>query len=336
MRRQALSVVALAALLAGCVSSLPGGRPAPAPGAFRAQAVGTRVEANVSKERISATLAALSGKAPMAPGVTIPERGTVDGRALTRRFITETLTAAGYEVEKHDYRQNGQNLIARLPAETPTDTWILVGAHMDSVRNAGADDNGSGSTAVLEMARVMKGLAGRKVNVMFAWFDEEELGLVGSYAMARDFKKKGVKLASVHTCDMIGYDNDDDRVVEIEQPDANLWDYYQQANKAHGLNLPLKRTSSGDTDHVAFRQTGFTSVGLCEEWVGGDTTPYYHRKTDVFDSIDLDFLASTTKLMAATVSDLARGVEGPTGTRFIPHDRFPGRPRPFHGPGHEH
>ncbi len=337
MRAQALSTAALAAiLLAGCVSSLPAGRPNPVPGVMRAQGSASRVESNVDKARISATLATLSGKAPMAPGVTIPERGTVDGRALTRRYITETLATAGYQVEKHDYRQNGQNLIARLPAETATDEWILVGAHMDSVRNAGADDNGTGSTAVLEMATVMKGLAGRKVNVMFAWFDEEELGLVGSYAMARDFKKKGVKLVSVHTCDMIGYDGDDDRTVEIEQPDANLWDYYKQVNETHGLNLPLKRTSSGDTDHVAFRQTGFTSVGVCEEWVGGDTTPFYHRKTDTFDSIDLDFLAATTKLMTAAVSDLARKVPGPAHTRFVPHNQFPGRPRPFHGSGHGH
>lgn len=333
--RTCASAAVAALLLAGCVTALPGGRPNPVPGVMRAQGLSSRVEANVDKERLGATLAKLAGKAPMAPGVTIPERGTVDGRALTRRFIGETLTGLGYQLEKHTYRQNGENLIVRLPAEVASDEWILVGAHMDSVRNAGADDNGSGSTAVLELATVMKGLAGRKVNVMFAWFDEEELGLVGSYAMARDFKKQGVKLASVHTCDMIGYDADDDRTVEIEQPDANLWDYYKQVNETHGLNLPLKRTSSGDTDHVAFRQTGFTSVGLCEEWVGGDTTPYYHRKTDTFETIDLDYLTSTTKLMAAAVSDLARKVPGPAHTRFIPHSQFPGRPRPFHG-GHEH
>ena len=336
MRHALLPAALIAAFLAGCVASAPSMRPNAQPGALRAQAAAApRVTQQVDVARIGANLAVLAGTAALAPGLTIPERGTVDGRALTRRFLTERLTALGYAVEKHAYRQNGENLIARLPAETPTDEWILVGAHLDSVRNHGADDNGSGSAGVLEAATVLKDLQGRKVNIMFAWFDEEELGLVGSYALAKDFKKKGLKLTSVHTCDMIGYDADDDRMVEVEQPDGDLWAIYQQANKTHGLNLPLKRTSSGDTDHVAFRQTGFASVGLCEEWVGGDTTPYYHRKTDEFGTIDLEFLASTTKLLTAAVSDLARKVPAPAGTRFIPHDRFPGRPRPFHA-GHEH
>ena len=332
MRRQVVSAAALAALvLAGCMSTVPSLRPGAVPGAMRAQGAQARVELNVDQARMAANLAVLAGTAPMAPSLTIPERGTVDGRALTRRFLTETLTAAGYQVETHAYRKNGENLIVRLPAEVPSDEWILVGAHMDSVRNAGADDNGSGSTAVLEAATVMKGLKGRKVNVMFAWFDEEELGLVGSYAMARDFRKKGLKITSVHTCDMIGYDGDDDRTVEIERPDGNLWDYYKMVNETHGLRLPLKRTNSGATDHVAFREEGFASVGLCEEWAGGDTTPHYHRKTDTFDTIDLAFLEAGTRLLTAAVSDLARKVPGPANTRFIPHNKFPGRDRHFHG-----
>ncbi|PKL75639.1 MAG: hypothetical protein CVV27_14310, partial [Candidatus Melainabacteria bacterium HGW-Melainabacteria-1] len=252
------------------------------------------------------------------------------GRALTREYISKTLESMGYTVEPHRYRNNGINITARLLASVPSDEYILLGAHMDSVRNAGADDNNSGSSAVLEAARVLRELPDRKVNLLFAWFDEEELGLVGSYALARELKKQGLKVSSVHTLDMVGWDSDRDGVIEVEQPDANLWEYYQQANQAHGLKLPLSRTSSGDTDHVAFRREGFTAVGLCEEWVGGDTTPHYHRRSDAYTTLNFDYLSNVTRLTVAAVGDLSRGVKGPLLTTRVPHNRFPGRPRPFH------
>src|SRR5688500_3760742 len=127
---------------------------------------------------------------------------------------------------------------------------------MDSVSNAGTIDNGSGSTAVLEAATVLRNLPGRKVNIIFAWFDEEELGLIGSEAMAADYKKQGLKISSVHTMDMMGWDKDGDKAIEIERPDGVLWDYYKMVNEKHQLNYKLARTNSGSTDHVAFRAEG--------------------------------------------------------------------------------
>lgn len=278
----------------------------------------------VERARLEATLAVLTGKVAGAGGV-IPERGTPEGRAAARRFLSETLAAMGYTVEVHDYRVNGRNLLVRLPATVETAEWILVGAHMDSVRNAGANDNGTGSACVVEMARVLREMPDRRVNVMFAWFDEEEKGLVGSWALAAKLKREKVQLTSVHTIDMMGWDADRDRAVEIEQPDGGLWEWYQAVNARHGLGLKLVRTSSGATDHEAFRKTGFRSVGLCEEWANGDTTPYYHRKSDTFETVDLDYLVSTTRLFVASISDLVAKVPPPPARPFIPHSRFPGR-----------
>jgi hypothetical protein len=289
------------------------------------------LENGVETQRLKDTLAVLTGKTPMPGGTTVPERGSVKGRELTRQYLTSVLQSYGYTVERYKYRTNGENIIARLPATTRTAETMLVGAHMDSVSNAGANDNGTGTVSVLEIARMMQQMPQRQQNVIFAWFDEEELGLVGSEYMAEAWRKQGIKLTSVHTIDMMGWDSDKDRAVEIERPDGNLWDYYQMVNKSHGLNLKLARTNSGSTDHVAWRKEGFACVGLCEEWAGGDTTPYYHKKTDTWDSIDFDYLASTTKFFTAVVHDLTAKVPAPANTRFIPHDRFPGRD---HGCGH--
>lgn len=328
MRFSPLSLAMLGVFVAGCgVSTLPMRSTSDKPISLQAK---KGVETSVSKERLQASLGVLAGKTAIPGSKTIPERGSAEGRLMTRTYLASALESLGYKVERQGYRKTGENLFVRLMADKPTDEYILVGAHLDSVKNAGANDNGTGSSAVLEVATVLKGLSDRKVNVILAFFDEEELGLIGSYAMAREFKRQGLRVTSVHTIDMMGWDSDKDRTVEIEQPDGGLWDYYRMVNDRHDLKVPLKRTSSGSTDHVAFRSEGFEAVGLCEEWAGGDTTPYYHKKTDTFETVDFDFLASSTRLLAATVGDLAMRVPAPPASARLPHFMFPGRERHFH------
>lgn len=315
-------------LLAGCAPQAPRLN-TPANSLNNLQATATRVEQAVSQQRLESLAAILTGKAPAPDGKLIAERGTREGREQTRQFLSHTLTEMGYTPERHEYRSQGINILTRLMAEQPSDEYILIGAHLDSVRNAGADDNNSGTVSVLEAARVLKDLKGRQRNIIFAWFDEEELGLIGSYALARDLKKQGLKIQSVHTLDMVGWDGDQDRTIEIEQPDGELWAYYNMVNEKHGLKLPLVRTSSGSTDHVAFRETGFKSVGMCEEWANKDTTPYYHRKTDTYETINFAYLTQVARLATAVVADLSQKVPAPMVYEQVPHDRFPSRPR-FH------
>ena len=289
-----------------------------------------QVEHLVSEERIHQRLAALTGEAPIDEQQFIPERGTRDGRELTRQFLSRTLSEMGYEVQRHEYRRHGANVMATLKAHEESDEYILVGAHMDSVRNAGADDNASGSSAVLEAATVLRELSDRKVNIIFAWFDEEEIGLVGSRYLARELRKQGMKLTSVHTIDMMGWDEDGDFAVEVARPQGILWDYYKMVNETHNLNLPLDRTSTGRSDHVSFAREGFASVCLSEEFTNGDSSPYYHRRSDKLETINVPFLASGTRLMVAAVGDLARKVPAPANIQFIPHENFPSRERHFH------
>lgn len=329
MQARLLSMAVAGVILSGCGLAAIAPRTQGPEARTSAKAL-SGIEQQVSKERLSSHLAVLTGKTAMPDGALLPERGTVDGRARTRQYLVSALERLGYTVERHTYRKNGENLFVRLMASVPTSEYVLLGAHMDSVKNAGANDNGTGTCAVLEAATLLKQLEGRKVNILFAWFDEEELGLIGSVAMAESFKRQGMAITSAHTIDMMGWDKDGDRAVEIERPDGGLWDYYRMVNEAHGLNLPLARTNSGSTDHVAFREAGFESVGLCEEWAGGDTTPHYHKRSDTFETIDFDYLASTTRLMVAAVGDLSRKVPGPAPTKRLPHDLFPGRDHLFH------
>jgi Zn-dependent M28 family amino/carboxypeptidase len=314
--------------VAGCaVASVmtPGTAPRSVQTTSRTAVRADRPEDAVSVDRLKATMAVLAGTSAIPGGTLIPERGGIAGRELTRQFLISQLQEYGFKVERHTYRTNGENIVGRLMATTPTDEYILIGAHLDSVNNHGADDDGSGSTSILETARALSLMPDRKVNIMVAWFDEEELGLVGSKYLAREYRKQGLNITSVHCIDMMGWDSDGDRRVEVARPEGDLWTVYQHVNETHGLKLPLSRVNTGSSDHVSWANEGFKSVLLCEEWNGGDTTPHYHRKTDTYETINFDFVAAGTKLMTAVVSDLTRKMRGPAPQPFIPHNRFPGR-----------
>ncbi|MFN8579065.1 MAG: M28 family metallopeptidase [Candidatus Sericytochromatia bacterium] len=292
--------------------------------------VNKNIESLIDKSRMESYIKVFTGKSPVSANNFIPERGTPEGRELTRKFISDTLKNLGYDVQLHNYRKNGTNVIAKLMADTPTDEFIVMGAHMDSVKNNGADDNASGSTAILEAATILPKLEGRKVNILFIWFDEEELGLIGSSYLASEYKKQKMKISSVHTIDMLGWDSDGNKGIEVARPDGILWGYYNMVNKNHNLNYPLTRTSTSASDHSSFSKNGFPSVCLSEEWTLGDTTPHYHRSTDKFETINLDYLSSALKLIVAVVGDLSLKVTPPSNTIFIPHDKFPARERHFH------
>jgi Peptidase family M28 len=97
----------------------------------------------------------------------------------------------------------GVNLVARRPA-SPVGPAIVVGAHLDTVRNSpGADDNASGVAVVLEVARLLATLP-EPPAVVLAVFDLEELGLVGASAVARKLAGEGA-VAGMIGLESVGY-----------------------------------------------------------------------------------------------------------------------------------
>ena len=230
-------------------------------------------------------------------GVNLSDRYSSANRETARKFLADSLEELGYDPQYHDYG-SGKNVYAILEATEDSDAYILFGGHYDGVSGTtAANDNASGTVITLSLARYLLDVNCRSVNVMIAFFDEEERGLLGSDAMAKWLKTENYNVISVHTVDMMAWDSDEDRTVEIEQPDGDLLNFYMDAAAVGGLTMPLVETSSGGTDHVAFRKNGYTAVGLCEEWAGGDTTPHYHSSSDTYDTVHFEYMKSTTTLV---------------------------------------
>jgi hypothetical protein len=208
-------------------------------------------------------------------------RATLVQRDAARAFLADELTALGWEPQMMAFA-NGTNVFATIPATMGTEKQIIVGAHFDTVADApGANDNASGTAVVLAVARYLRDTPCRTAPVTIALFDLEETGLFGSRAFAQSVEPTDVR--AVHTIDQVAWDEDGDRMFELEQPSAALEAEWRAA--AAVVGVPVTKVSTGGTDHASFRQLGIGAVGLTEEFVGGDTTPFYHTANDTPQSI---------------------------------------------------
>jgi Zn-dependent M28 family amino/carboxypeptidase len=230
-------------------------------------------------------------------GLAAAPRATITQRQTARTYLMGQLTQIGWTPMLQSY-PTGSNVYAVIPATNGATKQIIVGAHFDTVNNSpGANDNASGVAVVLAVARYLKDMNCRKYAVTVVLFDEEETGLYGSRAFANTLQVANV--VAVHTVDQVSWDSDNDQRFELERPTAALEAEYRAA--AGPLGLPLTVTTTEGTDHQAFREKGFPAMGLTEEYVGNDTSPYRHTAQDTPATVKQSYLQLASKLVARVV-----------------------------------
>ncbi len=250
-------------------------------------------------------VSALGGASEIAPGVTLQHRSSIGERDYARTFLLDEFAAISVPVMRVDYShegRNGANVIATLPpteAANASQPAILVGAHFDGVAaGPGAADNATGVAIVLASARFLSTVP-RSRPIIFALFDQEELGLIGSEAYAMSLTASSTPLRGAHIFDMLAWDGDGDRTVELWSPSPALEALYREHAPAAGT--PISAVAFASSDHRAFLDEGFPAVGIGEEFVGGDHTPPYHKVTDTVANVQFDHLLVVTKLAFAVL-----------------------------------
>jgi len=242
----------------------------------------------------------LAGNEPIAPGVTLSARESVAERDSARSYIFDELVKYGLTAQLHNYG-TGTNAYAVLPATTSPSTVVVMGAHFDGIAGTpAAGDNGTGVALVLAAARYFNGLSERGDTLIFAFFDEEEVGLVGSQAFSDMLRLDGTVVSAMHNFDLISYDDDQDGAVELWSPAPALQTLYE--NTAADFGIPVRVVTFGSSDHASFSGDGIDSVGVSEEFVSGDASPYYHTPDDTFDKINFTYMLSITRLVFEAVT----------------------------------
>lgn len=248
----------------------------------------------------------LSGAEDIKPGVKLANRSTVENKQEARAYLASLLGSFGLEPKRQAYGEaGGENVYALLASGRPDAETVVLGAHYDSVLRApGANDDASGVAAVVAIARAMTKVSPRTRDLLIVFFDEEERGLLGSKAFAQMLKDENRVVHSVHTIDQMGWDQNHNRAIELELPYDGAIDLYSGAAKKLGVEIPMYVTTEAGSDHSSFRRLGFRAIGVTEEYRHSDTTPYIHRPGDTFETIDFDYLASTTRLMIEVMTEL--------------------------------
>ncbi|MFC7442532.1 M28 family peptidase [Laceyella putida] len=195
------------------------------------------------------------------------------------------------------YSQNviGTHKAAKKAATAQT---LILGAHYDGVDTPAANDNASGASTMLEVARV---LSSKKLdmNLKFIAFGAEEAGLVGSEHYVNSLKPKDKeKMAGMINMDMVGVG--DTFNILTASPDAKSFVADLAEQEAIELNLPHQRGYSTSSDHVPFEEAGIPVAFL---HLSDD--PNYHTDGDTLDKIQKDLLKKSGTLVANLIRKIA-------------------------------
>src|SRR5262249_49653376 len=141
---------------------------------------------------------------------------TQPGNTRAAAYLLDRYRSFGYqpEYQTFEYRiRNGPtgqtaNVVATLKGTTNPELIYVVSSHYDSVAiGPGADDDSSGTAALLETARILSRHP-QPATIIFASFTGEEAGLVGSREFVRQAVGNKLKVVGALNNDMIGWAND--------------------------------------------------------------------------------------------------------------------------------
>ncbi len=190
------------------------------------------------------------------------------------------------------------NIVGIIEGEGPNaDETIIIGAHYDHLGmgaygsraggrreiHNGADDNATGTAAVIELARrfnAREEKPGRRM--VFICFTAEEMGLLGAFHYCQNPIYPLEKTAAMVNFDMIGWLRNNELTLYSLNSSKELDPVFETANK--GFNFKLKKPASGGgSDQIPFNQKDVPNV-----FIHTGTTAVYHTPEDDFEALDCE------------------------------------------------
>jgi hypothetical protein len=227
-------------------------------------------------------------------------------------WIMNKFRSFGYtEVDSQPFFYNGQmcyNVICTKQGLTESDKIIVVGGHYDSWNQdtnpmdyaPGADDNGSGTAAVLELARILKNVDLDKT-IKFVAFSAEEVGLIGSAYCAADLYNQAADVEFMMNFDMIGYRVNSNYIYLYSGSFRAYADVMAAAIPRVTDLSSSYRGAASNSDHASFVSHGYYAV-FAEE--GDFNTAGWHTNADIVSRMDFVYMTKVVKAGAAALGQV--------------------------------
>ena len=234
------------------------------------------------------------------------------GNDKAGEYLFNTYTSFGYSPEYQWFSPAGRevfggktaNVLATLPGTTNPELVYVVSSHYDSVeRGPGADDNTSGTAALLEAARILADHP-MPCTIIFASFTGEEAGLLGSREFVRQAQENGMQIVGALNNDMVGMANNSRLDNTIRYSNAGIRDIQHAAAFLFTDMVTYDALYYKSTDaHAYYEAYGDIVGGIGSYPVLGN--PFYHQWNDNLETINHQLVTEVAKTTAATLMLLA-------------------------------
>jgi Zn-dependent M28 family amino/carboxypeptidase len=272
----------------------------------------------------------------------IGERNIVRYKQLVAaaEYIERSFSSWGYHVGKQTFevsRRMCENIDVEIPGTTRANEIVIIGGHYDSIMGGpGANDNGTGVSAVLALARLAREDYGAKKparTIRFVAFANEEPPFfpgkeMGSAVYARRCRERGENIVAMMSIETIGYYSDrmnsqfyppffrshfpptGDFIAFVGNLSSRelvrraVWSFRRHEKfPSEGIAMPAMAPGAAWSDHSSFWHQGYR--GLMVTDTAPYRYPYYHTKQDTPDKVDYERLARVVDGLRGVVSDFA-------------------------------
>jgi Zn-dependent M28 family amino/carboxypeptidase len=265
-------------------------------------------------------------------GLSIPAVGVTGGAGLLLLAAAQAGSKVHLAVATAVQETDSPNVIAQLPGGDPAHV-VMIGGHLDSVIDGpGINDNGSGTMAILEIARELARLRpkGATWTVRVAFWTGEEIGLLGSFAYAEGLSTEEASTIEAYlNFDMLGSPNGVREIYDTtraSRPVAGkvIEQLFAEALGAVGLSSVVVDIG-GASDHLPFDQLGIPIGGLFSGasevkseadagsfggTAGVPEDACYHLACDTAGNVDRELMEQLARAAAWTLGRLADGEVG--------------------------
>ncbi len=252
----------------------------------------------------------LTGHIPIKGKKKLKSRFSTSERKIVADFLFDALKDANIDAKRNSYnvqnkkgkQYSGSNIYGIIPATVDSDEYVVLAAHYDTAEDSpGAVHNATGIALTHYVASKLQALPNRSKNFIVVFFDHQEANMIGCRMFIKKMKKEKYNILSMHRVDYMGWDNDEDRAIELLASNISLESAYRLES-----SVPVFKRDVATAESKIFSELGYETITITSELKNGDNSPFVNQTSDKYTTVNFKYLASTTEIVYSVMKTYAR------------------------------